>query len=37
MFSTAPPLARSSGSSSWVSAMGAITFTSNAARSSSTG
>ena len=37
MFSTAPPCPRSMGSSSWVSAMGAITFTSKAARSSSTG
>ena len=37
MFSTAPPLARSRGSSSWVSATGAMTFTSNAARSSSGG
>jgi len=37
MFSTAPPLARSSGSISWVSAIGAITFTSNAVRSSSGG
>jgi len=37
MFSTAPLLARSSGSASWVSAIGAITFASKAARSSSAG